>query len=60
MNEQLLAMLAPTERAEMLRTNATNIKEGNYFRKYTPDELESKKDELVENCISIDLSDLSL
>lgn len=54
MNENQLALLSPTEKAEFLRTNATNIKEGNYFRKYSPNELESKKDELVENCISID------
>jgi len=42
------------EKIAWLHDNATNVKQGNYFRKYSQDELESKKDSLVDTCIDID------
>ncbi len=42
------------EKLAWLRNNASNIKQGNYFRKFSQDELESKKDSLVDTCIDID------
>ena len=42
------------EKLAWLRDNASNIKQGNYFRKFSQDELESKKDSLVDTCIDID------
>lgn len=42
------------EKNAWLHDNATNIKQGNYFRKFSQDELESKKDSLVDTCIDID------
>jgi hypothetical protein len=49
--------LSRHEKAEFLRTNATNIKEGFYFKKFTEDELNEKKDTLVDTCINIDIKE---
>ena len=54
MNEQFMASLSPTEKAEFLKSNATNIKEGIYFKRYTQQEIEEKKDQLVDACIEVD------
>lgn len=53
-----MELMSPRERIEFLRTQATNIRQGNYFRQFTDDELDSKKDELVEQCINIDVKEV--
>lgn len=58
MNIQLqIETLTRHEKAEFLRNNANNIKEGFYFRKFSEEELNEKKDTLVDTCIQIDIKE---
>lgn len=58
MNIQLqIETLTRHEKAEFLRNNANNIKEGFYFRKFSEEELNEKKDTLVDTCINIDIKE---
>jgi len=52
-----LDTLSRHEKAEFLRTNATNIREGNYFRRFTEEDLNQRKDTLVDTCIQIDIKE---
>jgi hypothetical protein len=55
--QQQIDTLSRQEKAEFLRTNATNIKEGFYFRNFSDDEIDDKKNALVDTCINIDIKE---
>jgi len=50
---QQMEMLTPKEKANFLRDNATEVKRGFYFRKFSEDEVNERKDILVDTCIQI-------
>jgi hypothetical protein len=55
-----LKNLTQIERVHFLRNNATAVREGHYFHKYSQEELEVKKTLLVEQCIDLDAKEAEL
>lgn len=55
-----LKKLSQIERAHYLRHNATVVREGHYFHRFSQEELEAKKTLLVEQCIDLDAKEAEL